>query len=152
MIEADDDWEEQLCDDYKLQVLDFSPSETASLLERLIIQNRFKEKDENCGICLDSMYKTKCEYLPCKHVFHYKCLEQLIERRTYTCPFCRYNFKDTLIPAGKVMLNANGNGNDAANAIGANNNQTFTMTIFTQMDVYDFILEMLWITYGPPTS
>jgi len=63
--------------------------------KRLIIERQYKNAD-NCAICLDEMYQTMCEYLPCKHVFHYKCLHQLITQGSYTCPLCRADFQAQL--------------------------------------------------------
>jgi hypothetical protein len=114
----------------------WSPKEVASSMKRLIIQKHFKNKEETCAICLEHMYEKMCEYLPCAHVFHYKCLGQLIGNKTYTCPLCRYDFKDTLTLVGMQIL-------EELQPVVSN----FTFTVFTNMDLYDFVLELLWRRY-----
>lgn len=132
----------------------WSPGEMACLRNRLIIQTHFKGgeevREECCPICLNNMYKYTCVYVPCKHAFHYKCLKELIEvGKTYTCPLCRYNFKETLPGVG--LLSDVADAADAANAADgpANDidNIIINMTIFSQMELYDFIFELLWRSY-----
>jgi len=74
-------------------------ADIAFQMKRLIIQGRCSLTD-NCMICLENMHRSKCIYLPCKHAFHSTCLKQLVERRTYTCPLCRAEFKETLAVLG----------------------------------------------------
>ena len=45
-----------------------------------------------CSICLDEMdCMDDIEVLPCLHEFHYKCIQDMIERNpmSYRCPMCR---------------------------------------------------------------
>jgi len=112
------------------------PLKTAVDMKRLVIKTNFNKKEETCAICLEEMYQKMCEYLPCTHVFHYKCLKQLIDMRKYTCPLCRCDFKDTLPLVGLRVI-------EEAQPVVSN----FTFTLFTNMDLYDFILEMLWRRY-----
>lgn len=70
-------------------------ADIAFQMKRLVIQGKCSLTD-NCTICLEDMHRSKCIYLPCKHVFHSKCLHQLVERRIDTCPLCRAGFKDYL--------------------------------------------------------
>ena len=77
----------------------WSHAETAFTMKRLI-QQKYCTNTDNCMICLDSMTELKGVYLPCKHLFHYKCLMLLIENETYTCPLCRTDFKDAMTLLG----------------------------------------------------
>ena len=113
---------------------EWSPLKTAALMKRLVIQKCYNKDEEICAICLEQMNQRMCEYLPCTHVFHFKCLGQLIEKRIYTCPLCRYDFKGLLAAVGV----------DVQEEV-ANN---YVLTIFTNMDLYDFTLELLWRSYG----
>jgi len=126
----------------------WSSGETALLRNRLIIQTHFKGGEgveECCPICLNNMYKYTCVYVPCKHAFHYKCFKELIEvGKTYTCPLCRYNFKETLPGVGLLSDVANG---PASNGPATLDNIIINMTIFSQMELYDFIFELLWRSY-----
>ena len=128
------------------------PGEMALLRNRLIIQTHFKGGEEwgeeCCAICLNNMYKYTCVYVPCKHAFHYKCLKELIEvGKTYTCPLCRYNFRETL-PVVGLLAEAVSAEAEPANAT---NENIITMTIFSQMELYDFIFELLWRSYDLDT-
>jgi hypothetical protein len=127
-------YEELVCDELEEKDI-FMPSDIASTMSRLVIERSYKKSTEDiCAICLDTMYQKKCEYLPCKHVFHYACLKTLIETRTYTCPLCRYDFKTLLTTVGV----------DVPEEVTDN----YVLTIFTNMDLYGFILEMLWQSYN----
>lgn len=110
------------------------PGETAFTTQRLILQCYFSgEVEDKCTICLENLEQKMTTYLPCKHVFHYKCWQKLVEQRTYTCPLCRANFSETLSAVGIETAIENDN--------------TVMLTIFTHMDLYDFMLEFLWRNY-----
>jgi hypothetical protein len=115
----------------------WSPSDTAAIMKRIIIKCRFTHQDV-CVICLENMYNSICDYLPCKHVFHHKCLKRLIDTRTYTCPLCRYDFIETLALFGI---------NTQPVRFEETNDELLRMTIFSQIDLYDFIMELLWLRY-----
>ena len=49
-------------------------------------------QDDNCTICMSSIDRCDVVYdLPCKHVFHCRCLDEWLCRRR-TCPMCRRKF------------------------------------------------------------
>jgi len=68
--------------------------------KRLILQKKCKNKDNDCSICLTSLFMRSVIYLPCKHVFHQRCLNQAVEAKLYTCPLCRYDLLDPLLKSG----------------------------------------------------
>jgi hypothetical protein len=112
---------------------DWSPSETAFTTKRLILQRYYQNKTEDifnkdaCVICLEPLEEKMSLYLPCKHVFHYKCCQHLIEGRSYKCPLCRENFSEALPGVGIPV--------------------EVETVIFVHVDLYDFLLEMLWQNY-----
>ena len=65
--------------------------------DRMIIQKKCKIKEENCSICLLSVFEKKVAFLPCKHFFHHTCLTQSIDSKHYLCPLCRYDLKPSLL-------------------------------------------------------
>ena len=87
-------------------------------------------------ICLENIHRSKCIYLPCKHVFHYKCLYQLVERRIYICPLCRGDFKKPL--AALRLPNA---------VVNANNDEQIEMTFLIENEFVDIILDWLRQSY-----
>ena len=115
----------------------WSPNDTAFMRKRIILQKHFTDKEEVCMICLDQLHKQTAIYVPCKHVFHYNCLKQLMAGQVYTCPLCRTNFTAALSLAGIPMEEAEEEDGE----------EIITLTIFPPMDLYDFILEMLWRSY-----
>ena len=51
---------------------------------------RGKKLDDDCPICLQTMYSKKVKKLVCKHVLHTNCYESLISSNcNKTCPICR---------------------------------------------------------------
>jgi hypothetical protein len=61
--------------------------------QRIIIKSKFTE-NENCSICLSSMYHTTILITPCGHLFHHHCLNMVFTSETslrYHCPLCRTN-------------------------------------------------------------
>jgi len=68
--------------------------------KRLILQKKCKNKDNDCSICLTSLFMRSVIYLPCKHYFHKECLYQAFEAKLYTCPLCRYDLLDPLLKSG----------------------------------------------------
>jgi hypothetical protein len=115
----------------------WSPNDAAFMKKRIILQKHFTDKEEVCMICLDQLYKQMAIYVPCKHVFHYNCLKQLMAGQVYTCPLCRTNFTTALSLAGIPMEEAEEEDGE----------EIITLTIFPPMDLYDFIMEMLWRSY-----
>ena len=71
--------------------------------KRLILQKKCKNKDNDCSICLTSLFMRSVIYLPCKHVFHQRCLNQAVEAKLYTCPLCRYDLLDPLLKSGFIF-------------------------------------------------
>ena len=116
------------------------PGEVAFIKQRLILRRYFAgagAEDDRCAICLDALAPKLVLYLPCKHAFHYKCWQHLVEQRTYTCPLCRANFSETLPTVSIDVMHV-----PAAAIVNMP-----VLTIFTHMDLYDFMLELLWRNY-----
>ena len=111
----------------------WNPSATAFNKKRLIIQIRYTATEDQCAICLETMHFKRCEYLPCKHAFHLKCVGQLMDRRTYTCPLCRYDFTEAVVGPGPGP--------------GPGPIRWIDIEIDINMDIYDLILELLWHRY-----
>lgn len=73
--------------------------------QRIIIKSKCIE-NENCSICLNSMYHTTILITPCGHLFHHHCLNMVFTSHTalrYNCPLCRTN----VYPAIKFLGYAN---------------------------------------------
>jgi len=71
--------------------------------DRMIIQKKCKIKEENCSICLLSVFEKKVVFLPCKHFFHHTCLTQSIDSNHYLCPLCRYDLKPSLLKIDHIF-------------------------------------------------
>lgn len=57
------------------------------LIEKGVDVNEF---DENCPICLESLFEGKIYLTSCKHIFHHECLRNSIKvSNKYKCPLCR---------------------------------------------------------------
>jgi len=127
----------------------WSPKDMAFTMQRLILQRYFSEEvAERCTICLDAMVPKMTLYLPCKHAFHYKCWQHLIEQQTYTCPLCRANFSTFLPVVGMETPTAtNTTATDTTATNTTATDTTVVLTIFAHMDLYDFMLELLWRNY-----
>jgi hypothetical protein len=63
--------------------------------QRIILKNKCNLQ-EDCAICIESLYQKKVAYLPCKHFFHHSCLKLALEKKLYTCPLCRYDLVEAL--------------------------------------------------------
>ena len=128
----------------------WKPDDTAKIMNRIVLQKNCSKRDQ-CSICLEIIYQRLCSYLPCKHYFHYKCLGQLIDTRSYTCPLCRHNFSDSLCALGIKTLASHDENHLVFDEyfldIAENNTEDFSLTIFSQLDLYDFIFELLWRSY-----
>ena len=66
----------------------------AKKYDRIISQRNCK-LDDDCAICLQSLYMKSVNYLPCTHYFHTACLNQAFQSKLYSCPLCRY---DLILP------------------------------------------------------
>jgi hypothetical protein len=64
--------------------------------DRIILKNKCKI-EEDCSICLESLYQKQVMCLPCQHYFHHSCLKQALEQKLYTCPLCRYDLTNALM-------------------------------------------------------
>ncbi|KAL3078138.1 hypothetical protein niasHT_033113 [Heterodera trifolii] len=72
------------------------------------------EEDNSCAICLDPIENgTMVKPLPCKHIFHNKCIYSWIKKHI-TCPMCR----DALSMTNAVGVSSNGQANGATNGNG----------------------------------
>lgn len=73
------------------------------LKEENYIENNEKEK---CIICLDELkINEKVCFLPCKHVFHFKCLKlYFYDNLCSVCPLCKYDLFQ-IIDKKKVNFN-----------------------------------------------
>jgi len=60
---------------------------------------RGKKLDDDCPICLQTMYSKKVKKLVCNHVLHINCYESLISSNcNKTCPVCRCDLSATVAP------------------------------------------------------
>ncbi|KAK9288376.1 hypothetical protein L1049_016830 [Liquidambar formosana] len=61
---------------------------------------RAGEGDDSCTICLQSY--TDGEFLrglpSCPHRYHHKCIEQWLTEESTSCPQCKYDYIDQLVP------------------------------------------------------
>lgn len=49
-----------------------------------------EEKEEECHLCLENMrVGEEVMILPCQHLFHSQCVNELIIHQHITCPLCR---------------------------------------------------------------
>ncbi|KAL3108209.1 hypothetical protein niasHT_018617 [Heterodera trifolii] len=72
------------------------------------------EEENSCAICLDPIENgTMVKPLPCKHIFHNKCIYSWIKQHI-TCPMCR----DALSMTNAVDISSNGQANGATNGNG----------------------------------
>ena len=47
-----------------------------------------------CVICYDNLkIKEFIHITKCKHIYHYKCIEKLIDKAINDCPICRCNIR-----------------------------------------------------------
>ena len=61
--------------------------EDKSKLKKYKLENNLEDK---CSICLDSMEKDQeIMELPCKHIYHSKCINEYLTKYSYKCPFCK---------------------------------------------------------------
>ena len=63
--------------------------------EKLTIEIMNKQKEENkCSICLENIQlNNDINILKCGHIFHYKCIENLVDHHINRCPNCRSDLK-----------------------------------------------------------
>ena len=57
-------------------------------------------KEYECPICCENLNIN--DYMictECKHIFHYKCIKQAIEKNILNCPICR-SFCNNIYPGG----------------------------------------------------
>lgn len=55
-----------------------------------LCHNESTYEQESCVICLDNFtQKDKIRKLPCKHVFHKKCIDRWAFSNKMTCPICK---------------------------------------------------------------
>ena len=69
---------------------------------RIIIQCEYLKEDD-CALCLDSMKGKSVKYIPCKHCFHMRCFNTMIDSKEsnwYKCPLCRFDFSEALRAIG----------------------------------------------------
>ncbi len=60
---------------------------------------RGKKLDDDCPICLQTMYSKKVKKLVCNHVLHTNCYESLISSNcNKTCPVCRCDLSAPVAP------------------------------------------------------
>lgn len=59
---------------------------------------RGKKLDDDCAICLQSMYSKKVKKLGCNHLLHTTCYDALISSNcNKTCPVCRYDLSAPIL-------------------------------------------------------
>ena len=71
--------------------------------------NGKKNKDGyTCFICLENLkIKDDINILKCGHIFHYKCIQNLVDHQIKICPNCRSNIK-----TGEKQPNIQNNNNN----------------------------------------
>ena len=74
----------------------------AAKYDRIISQSKC-HLNEDCAICLQSLFLKAVNYLPCKHYFHADCLNQAFKSKLYTCPLCRYDLLEPLRKTGFIF-------------------------------------------------
>ena len=58
---------------------------------RVIIELKYRKKDDTCALCMEDMENKKVQHTPCGHSFHMSCLDkQFTEYKDYRCSLCRY--------------------------------------------------------------
>ena len=89
-----------------------------------------KKESYECSICLENIKLNEdINILKCGHLFHYKCIERLVDHHLNCCPNCRCDLK-----TGKIEANNQNNNNglfstDFFNIFG---------NIFPNYDDYEF--------------
>ena len=68
----------------------------AAHYDRIIIQPKYKKENDDCAICLDSLFGKNVSYLPCKHFFHSSCFNKSVDSGNLKCPLCRYDLTITM--------------------------------------------------------
>ena len=86
-----------------------------------------------------------CVFLPCKHAFHYNCLVQLIDSKTYICPLCRHNFinSECFMNLHPLVYDEVNELEDEVNELEDEVNEFFILTILSDSDFYRFLLGMV---------
>ena len=79
-----------------------APDICAEKYSRIMCQPKCKLQEE-CSICLQTLFMKSVNYLPCKHIFHADCLNQAFKSKLYTCPLCRHNLVIPLLKTGFVF-------------------------------------------------
>ncbi|KAL3078140.1 hypothetical protein niasHT_033115 [Heterodera trifolii] len=86
------------------------------------------EEENSCAICLDPIENgTMVKPLPCKHIFHNKCIYSWIKQHI-TCPICR----DALSMTNAVGVSSNGQANGAINGNGGGSAQGTAAAVANQ--------------------
>ena len=57
------------------------------------------DRDEECHLCLENMKQgDQVIILPCEHVFHAPCVDELISHQHLVCPLCRETIPTEALP------------------------------------------------------
>ena len=74
----------------KNNIIKYSWLKKEKLTEKIL-----KEKNNyECSICLEIIKKNEdINILKCGHIFHYKCMESLVDHHLSNCPNCRCDLK-----------------------------------------------------------
>jgi len=57
------------------------------------LYNENKDTTNECSICYESVEKLKCVSFECEHEYCINCVEQMLNKKHNTCPYCRKQIK-----------------------------------------------------------
>ena len=109
--------------------------------EKLSEEMANKKKDGyECSICLETIKLNEdINILKCGHLFHYKCIESLVDHHLDCCPNCRCDIK-----TGKKQSNNQNNNHDLFMSLGFNLDFGNIIPIYDEddfddsFDIYDY--------------
>ncbi|KAI0380507.1 hypothetical protein F5Y04DRAFT_99732 [Hypomontagnella monticulosa] len=65
------------------------------------IESTARDVQESCPTCTeDFLDNDNVRLLPCKHIFHPRCIDTWFKRGAYTCPLCRFDLRIAWMESG----------------------------------------------------